>query len=90
MDYSCFNEPIQQKDNIWAVYQVVEWEDEILGYFQLMYKTINTEEIFPYSHLNKGLYYVDNQLYTGNDLPSDLKEKLLPASFEEASSYLKR
>ena len=50
-----FNEPIQQKDNIWAVYQVVEWEDEILGYFQLMYKTINTEEIFPYSHLNKGL-----------------------------------
>ena len=84
-----FNEPIQQKDNIWAVYQVVEWEDEILGYFQLMYKTINTEEIFPYSHLNKGLYYVDNQLYTGNDLPSDLKEKLLPASFEEASSILK-
>ena len=84
-----FNEPIQQKDNIWAVYQVVEWEGEILGYFQLMYKTINTEEIFPYSHLNKGLYYVDNQLYTGNDLPSDLKEKLLPASFEEASSILK-
>lgn len=84
-----FNEPIQQKDNIWAAYQVVEWEDEILGYFQLMYKTINTEEIFPYSHLNKGLYYVDNQLYTGNDLPSDLKEKLLPASFEEASSILK-
>lgn len=84
-----FNEPIQQKDNIWAAYQVVEWEDEILGYFQLVFKTINTEEIFPYSHLNKGLYYVDNQLYTGNDLPSDLKEKLLPASFEEASSILK-
>lgn len=84
-----FNEPIQQKDNIWAAYQVVEWEDEILGYFQLVFKTINTEEIFPYSHLNKGLYYVDNQLYTDNDLPSDLKEKLLPASFEEASSILK-
>ena len=32
---------------------------------------------------------MDNQLYTGNDLPSDLKEKLLPASFEEASSILK-
>lgn len=84
-----FNEPIQQKHNIWSAYQVVEWEGKVLGYFQLVFKTINTEEIFPYSHLNEGLYYVNNQLYTDNNLPTDLKEKLLPASFEEASHILK-
>ena len=83
------NESINNNDQIWSAYQEVKWQGKVLGYLQLSFYTINPKKIVPDTGLNGGLYYVDNQLYTENNLSPKLNERLSTASFEEASYILK-
>lgn len=83
------NESIKNQDQIWSAYEEVKWQGKVLGYLQLSFYTINPKNIVPDTGLNGGLYYVDNQLYTENNLSPKLNERLSTASFEEASYILK-
>lgn len=81
----------EDDDNtIWSTYQLVVYEDQLLGYIRLSYSVRELGQLVSGGeHFTQGLYYIGDYLYSENDLSFELKQKLESVDFEEASQILK-
>lgn len=77
-------------NTIWSFYQLVEYEGQILGYIRLSLKILDLKQLVPEEErFTRSLYYIGDYLYSQNDLPLEIQQKLESADFEEASRILK-
>lgn len=91
MDGNLYQVNEEDGDNtIWSFYQLVEYEGQILGYIRLSLKILDLKQLVPEEErFTRSLYYIGDYLYSQNDLPFEIQQKLESADFEQASQILK-
>ena len=78
------------QNTTWSVYQLVQYNDQILGYIRFSYETLTSEQfVSQEERFTRSLYYIGNHLYNENNLPFEIQQKLESADFEQASQILK-
>ena len=78
------------QNTTWSVYQLVQYNDQILGYIRFSYETLKSEQfVSQEERFTRSLYYIGNHLYNENNLPFEIQQKLESADFEQASQILK-
>ena len=78
------------QNTTWSVYQLVQYNDQILGYISFSYETLKSEQfVSQEERFTRSLYYIGNHLYNENNLPFEIQQKLESADFEQASQILK-
>ena len=78
------------QNTTWSVYQLVQYNDQILGYIRFSYETLKSEQfVSQEERITRSLYYIGNHLYNENNLPFEIQQKLESADFEQASQILK-
>ena len=78
------------QNTTWSVYQLVQYNDQILGYIHFSYETLTSEQfVSQEERFTRSLYYIGNHLYNENNLPFEIQQKLESADFEQASQILK-
>lgn len=78
------------QNTTWSVYQLVQYNDQILGYIRFSYEILTSEQfVSQEERFTRSLYYIGNHLYNENNLPFEIQQKLESADFEEASRILK-
>ena len=79
-----------RQNTTWSVYQLVQYNDQILGYIRFSYETLTSEQfVSQEERFTRSLYYIGNHLYNENNLPFEIQQKLESADFEQASQILK-
>lgn len=79
-----------RQNTTWSVYQLVQYNDQILGYIRLSLKILDLKQLVPEEErFTRSLYYIGNHLYNENNLPFEIQQKLESADFEQASQILK-
>lgn len=79
-----------RQNTTWSVYQLVQYNDQILGYIRFSCETLTSEQfVSQEERFTRSLYYIGNHLYNENNLPFEIQQKLESADFEQASQILK-
>ena len=74
------------EDYPWSIYQAVEYKDKVIGYLQIILKSLTDEELSSGGIIfDESLYYIGDDLYGLNHLPINIQNQLESATFEEVA-----
>ncbi|MBQ4164429.1 MAG: two-component sensor histidine kinase [Turicibacter sp.] len=78
------------EDYPWSIYQAVEYGDKVIGYLQIILKSLTDEDLSSGGMIfDESLYYIGNDLYGLSHLPTSIQRQLDSVTFEEVTTILK-